>query len=432
MKGGLDVPLHGSVKNNNLDTIYTKFSAVLADDYFGLKPKILVREGDHVLKGAPLLEDKTNPGFTVNSPVNGVIHEINRGEKRALVSIVINKTNDDSVAFDQSNNKLENLRNASLWDSFRERPFNRVPNINTRPDFLFINACKADGLEASPNQILEVEAENFLAGIKFLVDALGCEINLCSYSNIYIGELDVNQYVVEGKYPAGNSSIHIQNIKPLTKNTKTWTINWQDVVRIGNSVKSGNFCFDKYVSICGPACEEPKIVKTNLGANMEELTAGTLSTNLRKVSGSLLYGRSGDSYSDYLTRYSNQISLVSDERKATFFNWLQPGFENHSNSNVFLSSFLKPKKFNFDTNINGGYRAIVPIGVFVEVNPYEIDSTLFLKSLAIGDLVALRELGIFDLSDEDMGIFSYVCPSKYDYVALFNDCMEMIWKEETS
>ena len=432
MKGGLDVPLHGSVKNNNLDTIYTKFSAVLADDYFGLKPKILVREGDHVLKGAPLLEDKTNPGFTVNSPVNGVIQEINRGEKRALVSIVINKTNDDSVAFDQSNNKLENLRNASLWDSFRERPFNRVPNINTRPDFLFINACKADGLEASPNQILEVEAENFLAGIKFLVDALGCEINLCSYSNIYIGELDVNQYVVEGKYPAGNSSIHIQNIKPLTKNTKTWTINWQDVVRIGNSVKSGNFCFDKYVSICGPACEEPKIVKTNLGANMEELTAGNLSTNLRKVSGSLLYGRSGDSYSDYLTRYSNQISLVSDERKATFFNWLQPGLENHSNSNVFLSSFLKPEKFNFDTNINGGYRAIVPIGVFDEVNPYEIDSTLFLKSLAIGDLVALRELGIFDLSDEDMGIFSYVCPSKYDYVALFNDCMEMIWKEETS
>ena len=432
MKGGLDVPLHGSVKNVNLDSNYTQFSGVLADDYFGLKPKILVREGDLVSKGDPLLEDKTNPGFTVNSPVNGEIQEINRGEKRALVSIVVNKTNDDSVAFDQTSNKLENLINASLWDSFRERPFNRVPNINTKPDFLFINACKVDGLEASPNQILEVENECFLAGIKYLIDALGCEINLCSYSNIYLGDLNVNQYVIEGKYPAGNSSIHIQNIKPLTKNTKTWTINWQDVVRIGNSVKSGNFCFDKYVSICGPACDEPKVVKTNLGANMEELTAGILSNNLRRVSGSLLYGRSGDSYSDYLTRYSNQISLVSDERKATFFNWLQPGFENHSNSNVFLSSFLKPKKFNFDTNINGGYRAIVPIGVFDEVNPYEIDSTLFLKSLAIGDLVALRELGIFDLSEEDMSIFSYVCPSKYDYVALFNDCMEMIWKEETS
>jgi len=432
MKGGLEVPLHGSVKNNNPDTTYTQFSAVLADDYFGLKPKILVREGDLVSKGDPLFEDKTNPAFTVNSPVNGEIHQINRGEKRALVSIVINKTSDDSVPFNQTSNQLENLKNASLWDSFRERPFNRVPNINTRPDFLFINACKVDGLEASPNKILEVENENFLAGLKYLLDALGCEINLCSYSNVYLGDLNVNQYVFEGKYPAGNSSIHIQNIRPLTKNTKTWTINWQDVVRIGNSVKSGNFCFDKYVSVCGPACDEPKVVKTNLGANMEELTAGILSSNLRRVSGSLLYGRNGDSYSDYLTRYSNQISLVSDERKATFFNWLQPGLENHSNSNVFLSSFLKPEKFNFDTNINGGYRAIVPIGVFDEVNPYEIDSTLFLKSLAIGDLVALRELGIFDLSEEDMSIFSYVCPSKYDYVALFNDCMEMIWKEETT
>lgn len=432
MKGGLDVPLHGSIKNNNLDKTYTKFSAVLADDYFGFKPKILVREGDQVFKGAQLLEDKTNPGFTINSPVNGEIHEINRGEKRALVSIVIKKTNDDLIAFDQANNKIENLKNASLWDSFRERPFNRVPNVNTKPDFLFINACKVDGLEVSPNQILEGENENFLAGIKYLIEAFDCEVNLCSYSNIYVGNLAINQYVVEGKYPAGNSSIHIQNIKPLTKNTKTWTMNWQDVVRIGNSVKSGNFCFDKYISICGPACDEPKVVKTNLGANMEELTAGMLSSNLRRVSGSLLFGRSGDSYSDYLTRYSNQISLVSDERKATFFNWLKPGLENHSNSNVFLSSFLKPEKFNFDTNINGGYRAIVPIGVFDEVNPFDIDPTLFLKSLAIGDLVALRELGIFDLAEEDMGIFSYVCPSKYDYVALFNDCMEMIWKEETS
>jgi len=45
MKGGLDVPLHGSVRNNNLDTIDPQFSAVIAEDYFGLKPKILVKEG---------------------------------------------------------------------------------------------------------------------------------------------------------------------------------------------------------------------------------------------------------------------------------------------------------------------------------------------------------------------------------------------------
>ncbi len=432
MKGGLDVPLHGSVRNNNLDIIDPQFSAVLAEDYFGLKPKILVKEGDEIRQGEAIWEDKTNPGFVVRAVASGVIHQVNRGEKRALVSVVIKRSDDHDQPFISSANKLENLLNAGLWDSFRERPFNRVPAIGTEPNFLFINACKNDELEASPNQVLEIEGENFLTGLKYLKNTFNCPIYLCSYSNIYTGDLGIEQYVVDGKYPCGSSSFHIQKIRPLTKNTKTWTVNWQDVVRMGKSMTSGNFCYEKYISVCGPACDEPKVVKTRLGGNLEELSAGVAFNNARRVSGSLLYGRSGDSYSDYLSRYSNQLSLVSDERRATFFNWLKPGFKDHSVSNVFLSSFMKPDKFDFDTNINGGYRAIVPIGVFDEVNPFDIDPTLFLKSLAIGDLVALRELGIFDLSEEDMSIFSYVCPSKYDYVALFNDCMEMIWKEENS
>ena len=171
---------------------------------------------------------------------------------------------------------------------------------------------------------------------------------------------------------------------------------------------------------------------TGAGASMEELTAGIAKEPVRRISGSAIYGFYGDSYTDFLSRYANQVTLISDDPKATFFNWLKPGSKDHSNSNVFLSSIFKPKIYNFDTNTNGGYRAIVPIGVFDEINPYDIDPTLFLKSLAIGDLVALRELGIFDLISEDMAIFSYVCPSKYDYVALFNSCMEEIWKEENS
>ena len=145
-----------------------------------------------------------------------------------------------------------------------------------------------------------------------------------------------------------------------------------------------------------------------------------------------MHGRSGDSYSDFLTRYANQISIVSDEREATFFNWLKLGEKDHSNSNVFLSSILEPENFKFDTNINGGYRAIVPIGAFDEIKSFRNRSNNLLKIISnwrsscsqrIRFLISLRKI---------WRIFSYVCPSKYDYVALFNDCMEMIWKEETS
>jgi len=438
VRRGLKIPLHGSVKNKEFDHIVPKFVGILADDYFSLKPKFLVKEGDSVAKGDPLFEDKTNPGFFVRSPVCGTVNSINRGEKRALVSVILENDKNASetpVTFRRSGNVSRDLNAAGLWDSFRERPFNRVPAIDAKPDHVFINACKTDVLELEPTDLIINNLDDFIRGIETIQKLTTNKIILCGSKYLpfgYFHKFDLSQRIIEGKFPSGNSSLHIQHIQPMKKSEKTWTIGWQDVLRIGKSMNTGKICHEKYVSVCGPACIEPKLVKTVPGANLEELSAGNSKDNSRRVSGSLLYGSHGDNYSDFLGRYSNQLSLVSDERKATFFNWLKFGFKDHSNSNVFFSSILKPKKFSFDTNINGGYRAIVPIGVFDEVNPFDIDPTLFLKSLAIADLVALRELGIFDLVAEDMAIFSYVCPSKYDYVALFNECMEMIWKEETS
>ena len=438
VRRGLNIPLHGSVKNKEFDHVIPKFVGILADDYFSLKPKFLVKEGDAVAKGAPIFEDKTNPGFFVRSPVNGSVNSINRGEKRALVSVILENNkdaNEELVTFRRTGNVSKDLNSAGLWDSFRERPFNRVPNIDSKPNYIFINACRQDNLEFEPSDLIVNKLDDFIKGIETIQKLTANKIILCGSKYLpfgYFHKFDLSQRIIEGKFPAGNSSLHIQHIRPMRKSEKTWTIDWQDVLRIGKAMNTGKLCYEKYVNVCGPACLEPKLVKTVSGANLEELSAGNSRENSRRVSGSLLYGRHGDSYSDFIGRYTNQLSLVSDDRKSTFFNWLKFGFKDHSNSNVFFSSILKPKKFNFDTNISGGYRAIVPIGVFDEVNPFDIDPTLFLKSLAIGDLVALRELGIFDLAAEDMAIFSYVCPSKYDYVSLFNNCMEMIWKEEIS
>ena len=438
VRRGLNIPLHGSVKNKEFDHVIPKFVGILADDYFSLKPKFFVKEGDAVAKGAPIFEDKTNPGFFVRSPVNGNVNSINRGEKRALVSVILENNkdaNEELVTFRRTGNVSKDLNSAGLWDSFRERPFNRVPNIDSKPNYIFINACRQDNLEFEPSDLIVNKLDDFIKGIETIQKLTVNKIILCGSKYLpfgYFHKFDLSQRIIEGKFPAGNSSLHIQHIRPMRKSEKTWTIDWQDVLRIGKAMNTGKLCYEKYVNVCGPACLEPKLVKTVSGANLEELSAGNSRENSRRVSGSLLYGRHGDSYSDFIGRYTNQLSLVSDDRKSTFFNWLKFGFKDHSNSNVFFSSILKPKKFNFDTNISGGYRAIVPIGVFDEVNPFDIDPTLFLKSLAIGDLVALRELGIFDLAAEDMAIFSYVCPSKYDYVSLFNNCMEMIWKEETS
>ena len=184
MKGGLNVPLHGSVNNFNIDSINTKFSAVLSDDYFGLKPKILTREGDAVNQGDPLFEDKTNPGFYVRSPVSGAIDSINRAEKRALVSVVVKRTNHDPVPFAKSESMTDQLNNAGHWDSFLERPFNRVPQLGTQPDYMFINACKKDVLEADPTNVISEEIDAFTIGLDCLKELTKQKVYLSTTSNI--------------------------------------------------------------------------------------------------------------------------------------------------------------------------------------------------------------------------------------------------------
>jgi Na+-transporting NADH:ubiquinone oxidoreductase subunit A len=433
LKGGLNVPLFGSVEKFIAEDLEPKFIGILSEDYFGLKPKILLSEGDQVKVGQPVIEDKTNLGSKVVSPISGVISSVNRGEKRTLISVEIENDKKNTLfELNITGDIGEDLNNAGLWDGFRERPFDRVPNINSKPNNVFVNCCRKDSLELSPNLIISNENKFFNLGLDMLEKLAEDNVFLCSNEEIETDSDNVEKFLISGKYPSGNSSAHINRISPIRKSKKTWTISWQDVIRIGKYISTKSYCFEKYVSVTGSACIEPKLFKTTSGASLAEITAGNASKESRLISGSALYGTSGDSYTSYLSRYTDQVTILSDERKANLFNWLKFGEKDHSATNVFFSSISKPEKFDFDTNVNGGYRAIVPIGVFDEVNVFDIDPTLFLKSLAIGDLVALRELGIFDLIPEDMSVFSYVCPSKYDYVALFKDCIEDIWKEENS
>ncbi|GIS04984.1 MAG: hypothetical protein CM15mP108_0880 [Gammaproteobacteria bacterium] len=55
-------------------------------------------------------------------------------------------------------------------------------------------------------------------------------------------------------------------------------------------------------------------------------------------------------------------------------------------ANVFISSFIKPKKYIFNTSISGGNRAIVPISSYEEVVPMNILVTQLLKSLVVSIL----------------------------------------------
>ena len=122
-----------------INSVSARSVALLGEDYHGLKPTMLVQEGNVVIKGQNLFEDKKNPGVKFTSPISGKIVEINRGERRTFLSMVIekniNSTSEVSFESFQDISKLskdlviENLIESGVWTSFRTRPFSKIPKI---------------------------------------------------------------------------------------------------------------------------------------------------------------------------------------------------------------------------------------------------------------------------------------------------------------
>ena len=62
IKKGLDIPISGSPEDSISDFKKPRSVGLIGSDYNGLKPAMLVKEGDKVKIGQPLFEDKSNLG----------------------------------------------------------------------------------------------------------------------------------------------------------------------------------------------------------------------------------------------------------------------------------------------------------------------------------------------------------------------------------
>ncbi|MEC9315191.1 MAG: NADH:ubiquinone reductase (Na(+)-transporting) subunit A, partial [Pseudomonadota bacterium] len=89
IKKGLDLPISGKPEQSIFDGNPVKSVAVLGNEYVGMRPTMLVEEGQKVKLGQALFEDKKNPGVLFTAPGAGTVRAINRGAKRVLQSVVI-------------------------------------------------------------------------------------------------------------------------------------------------------------------------------------------------------------------------------------------------------------------------------------------------------------------------------------------------------
>ena len=444
IRRGLDLPVSGSPEQVIHDGPTVKSVAVVGPDYVGMKPTMEVKEGDRVKLGQLLFTDKKTEGVRYTAPAAGVVAAINRGERRVLQSVVIDVEGDEEETFAAySNDELshldraavvENLVNSGLWTSLRTRPYSKVPSPSaTSPNSIFVTAMDTNPLSADPALVIAERAADFENGLTVISRLTDGAVHLCTSSDSVIksgGATSVQLHSFSGPHPAGLAGTHIHFIDPVSEHKTVWTVGYQDVLAIGALFTTGHIDTRRVISLAGPQVARPRLVRTRLGANLSELSAGELKDGQnRLVSGSVLSGRAASGPFDFLGRYHVQVSVLLEGRQREFFRYLSPGSSRHSAMPIYLSSLNKSKKFDFTTNTNGSERAMVPLGNYEKVMPLDILPTQLLRALIVGDTETAQKLGCLELDEEDLALCTYVCVGKYEYGPILRDNLARIEKE---
>ncbi|MDO4570240.1 MAG: Na(+)-translocating NADH-quinone reductase subunit A [Planctomycetia bacterium] len=447
IRKGLNLPIAGEPAQEVSEAKAVSKVALLGQDYVGLRPIMAVQPGDKVRIGDVLFTDSKNPGVQFTSPAAGTILSINRGERRAFLSMIIEvASKEEKVSFGAVNEKeilslsreetTQKLVASGLWTAFRTRPYGKIPKLDSSPRALFVTAMDTNPLAADPALIIERERQAFAAGLKVLSRLQIPRTFVChapEAMNIPGEELGLpglEEVSFKGPHPAGLPGTHIHFLAPASRKHTAWYINYQDVIAIGKLFTSGKLDVTRYVSIAGPRASRPRILKTRLGADLDELTKGEMNgDDNRVVSGSVLNGRKAEAPVAFLGRYHNQVSILEEGDKRYLFGWVLPGFSKFSFKWVNASRLIPFKKFNMTSNLHGGHRAIVPIGSFEEMMPLDILPTYLLRSLSYKDLEEAEALGALELEEEDLALCTFVDPGKNDFGSMLRDVLTTIEKE---
>ena len=434
---GLDLPISGTPEQVIQEGPKTRAVAVIGYDYVGMKPTMAVQAGDRVKTGQLIFTDKKTEGVKFTAPATGIVSAINRGDRRVFQSLVIDVEEDEFEPFPQlvpsvvsREDAVANLVNTGLWTALRTRPFSRVPSPSSEASAIFVTAIDTNPLAADPAVIISDQKQAFADGLTVLTK-LATKVFVCKAPGTdvpIVAGAQAEEFA--GPHPAGLAGTHIHHLDPVNVSKVAWSIGYQDVIAVGKTSVDGKLYTDRVIALAGPQVEQPRLVRSRLGADLQQLTAGqTVPGENRIVSGSVLGGRTAIASVSYLGRYHNQVSVLLEGDEREFMGWLTPGANRHSNLGIYISQFMKNKLFNYTTSTNGSERAMVPVGNYERVMPLDILPTQLLRSLIVGDTEMAQALGCLELDEEDLALCTYVCAGKYEYGPILRDNLTLIEKE---
>ncbi len=442
IKKGLNINLVGAAEPSTSVAVASNVYNIDMDDFHGLTPKMILKEGAEVLAGEPIFFNKQYEAMKFVSPVSGELVEIERGARRRILNLKILADKEQKVLehtpLDPGKAEAADIRafllETGCWPFIRQRPYDLIAHPEDVPKAIFISAYITAPLAADINYTLKGKEAELQAALDALAKLTPGKVHVSigkGTDSPFASLKGIELHRVSGPHPAGLVGTQINRIDPISKGERVWTLSPQDLVIIGETLLTGRFNPERLVALAGSCVKNPKYYRTKIGAEIATFlyASGVNQKNFRVINGDVLTGRKSRP-EGHLGFYNNTVSVIPEGDDYELFGWTMPVTDKISTTRALTFNWLKPnKKYDLDTNTNGEHRAFVVTGLYEEVFPLDIFPMQLLKACMYKDIDEMEQLGLYEVVPEDFSLTEFICISKQPHQQIIREGLDLLHKE---
>jgi Na+-transporting NADH:ubiquinone oxidoreductase subunit A len=441
LRKGLDIKLEGAAIETKVEIGKAKEYALQPDDFTGVVPKVVVREGDRVKAGEPLFVDKNCPDVRFASPVSGEVTEVVRGDRRKVLCVKVKADAEQEyaefgkkdVSALSGDEVKQALLEAGLFGYINQLPYAVATNPTTTPKAIFVSALRDMPLAGKFEYELQGNEEAFQAGLtalsKMAKTYLG--IGLLQVNEVLHKAKDVDVNIFDGRCPTGNVGVQVNHIDPVNKGEVVWTVDPTAVIFFGRLFLTGHVDLTRTVAIAGSEVSNPAYADVLVGTPLKDLLEGRLNKqdHVRIINGNPLTGRK-DSLDGYLGAHTSEVCAIPEgDDNDEMLGWIMPRTKDFSVNRSYFSWLFPGKKYRLDARVKGGERHMIMSGEYDSVLPMDIFGEYLIKAIITGDIDRQEQLGIYEVSPEDFAVAEFVDSSKLELQKIVREGLNLLRKE---
>ena len=441
LRKGLNINLKGKATEQKRSIPACDEYALSPECFEGMVPKVVVREGDKVKAGDTLFVNKLCPDVRFASPVSGTVSAIVRGERRKVLCVKVKADTNQvyadfgirDVAKMSGSEVKECLLKAGLFGYINQLPYAVSTTPEAQPKAIFISALRDMPLAGSFEFELAGNEKDFQTGLTALSKVAKTYLGIGSSqtAQALTSAQDVEVNVFDGKCPAGNVGVQVNNIDPVNKGEVVWTVDPTAVIFFGRLFNTGKVNLTRTVAVAGSEVSSPAYVDALVGTPLRAILDGQLkqSEHTRIIQGNPLTG-SLSSLDDYLGAHVSEVTAIPEgDDNDEFLGWIAPRTNQFSVNRSYFSWLFGNKEYALDARIKGGERHMIMSGEYDKYLPMDIYGEYLIKAIIAGDIDKMEQLGIYEVSPEDFAVAEFADSSKLELQKIVREGLNMLRKE---